>query len=145
DHSARTFYAGGDLVTPEVDGLWSRALLAGAPKDYFNSASLAPRSWLAAFPVTRLLVCAGGSEIMLPAIEDFAEKLQVGKPTMENSCTALVLARSAPRPTQAALPNVEFFVGPREGHVAPVYNLYVGDRTETQQGKRVKAWLREVV
>lgn len=44
---------------------------------------------------------------------------------------------------QAALPNVEFFVGHREGHVAPVYNIYVGDNTETQQGKKLKVWLKE--
>jgi hypothetical protein len=40
---------------------------------------------------------------------------------------------------------VEFFIGPREGHVAPIYNLYVGDKTETQQGRKLKAWLREIL
>ncbi|KAG5984134.1 hypothetical protein E4U55_005933 [Claviceps digitariae] len=121
DHSLRDIYSGGDLITPRVDGPWSSAFLGGAPKDYFNNVSAAPQSWLEAFPVKRVLVCGGGSEIMLPTIEDLAEKLQ------------------------AALPNVELFVGPREGHVAPVYNLYAGDSTETQQGKKIKAWLEEIL
>lgn len=79
DHSARLagIYSGGDLITPEVDGPWAGAFLGGAPKDYYTSASAAPPSWLGAFPVAQVLICGGGSEIMLPAIEDFAEKLQV--------------------------------------------------------------------
>ncbi|KAG6000443.1 hypothetical protein E4U21_005467 [Claviceps maximensis] len=121
DHSVRDVYSGGDLITPGVDGPWSTAFLGGAPRDHFNSVSVAPRSWLEAFPVNNVLICGGGSEIMLPAIEDLAEKLQT------------------------ALPNVELFVGHREGHVAPVYNLYAGDRTETQQGAKVKAWLEDVL
>ncbi|KAG6040953.1 hypothetical protein E4U41_006544 [Claviceps citrina] len=122
DYSARgAIYSGGDLITPHVDAPWSSAFLGGAPTDFFTSASVAPESWLSAFPVRHILICGGGSEIMLPAIEHLAEKLE------------------------AALPNVELFVGPREGHVAPVYNLFAGDQTETQQGKKIKAWLREIL
>lgn len=80
DHSARDIYSGGDLITPRVDGPWSSAFLGGAPKDYFNSASVAPQSWLEAFPVKHVLICGGGSEIMLPAIEDLAQKLKVSCP-----------------------------------------------------------------
>ncbi|TWU71017.1 hypothetical protein ED733_002674 [Metarhizium rileyi] len=121
DHSQREIYEGGDLITPGVDGPWSAAFLGGADKDFFTSVSTAPRSWLAAFPVRRMLILGGGNEIMLPAIEELAENLK------------------------AVLPNVEFFVGYREAHVAPIYNLYVGDSTETQQGKKLKAWLRETL
>ncbi|KHN97391.1 Alpha/beta hydrolase fold-3 [Metarhizium album ARSEF 1941] len=121
DHGDRDIYCGGDLITPAVDKPWSSAFLGGSDKDYFTSASTAPRSWLAAFPVKRVLILGGGNEIMLPAIEDLAEKLQ------------------------AALPNVELFIGHREAHVAPVYNMLVGDNTETMQGKKVKAWLRETL
>ncbi|KAK2612487.1 hypothetical protein QQS21_001425 [Conoideocrella luteorostrata] len=121
DHSDREIYSGGDLITPAVDRPWSSAFLGGAEKDYFTSASIAPQSWFEKYPVKNVLICGGGSEILLPAIEDLAEKLK------------------------AALPNVELFVGPGEGHVAPVYNIYVGDTTETQQGKKVKSWLREIL
>lgn len=44
---------------------------------------------------------------------------------------------------QAGFSSVKLFVGKREAHVAPVYNLYVGDQTETEQGKMLKTWLRE--
>ncbi|GAO19198.1 hypothetical protein UVI_02063680 [Ustilaginoidea virens] len=121
DHSKREIYHGGDLVTPAVDLLWSTAFLAGAAQDYFTSVSDAPKSWFEKFPVRQVLICGGGSEIMLPVIEDLAEKLQV----------TIALTRSLTRE--------------REGHVAPVYNIYVGDRTETQQGKKIKAWLRDVL
>ncbi|KID98695.1 lipase/thioesterase family protein, partial [Metarhizium majus ARSEF 297] len=121
DHGDRDIYHGGDLITPAVDKPWSDAFLGGADKDYFTSASAAPRSWLAAFPVKRVLILAGGNEILLPAIEDLADNLK------------------------AALPNVELFIGHREAHVAPVYNIYVGDNTETLQGKKIKAWLREIL
>lgn len=77
DHSGRDIYHGGDLITPAVDGPWSRAFLGGADKDYFTSASTAPRSWLAAFPVKRVLILGGGNEILLPAIEDLADNLKV--------------------------------------------------------------------
>ncbi len=40
---------------------------------------------------------------------------------------------------------MELFIGKREAHVAPVYNIYVGDNTETEQGKKLKTWLRELV
>ncbi|QPH06384.1 hypothetical protein C2857_004812 [Epichloe festucae Fl1] len=122
DHSGREIYHGGDLITARVGKPWSSAFLGGADMDFFNSASLAPQGWFETFPVKHVLICGGGNEILLPAIEDMAQKLQ------------------------AALPNVvEFFVAPREGHVAPVYNLYVGDKTETQQGRKVKAWLGQVL
>jgi acetyl esterase/lipase len=78
DHSGREIYAGGDLITQHVDEPWSTAFLGGSEKDYFTSASTAPKSWFAAFPVRRMLILGGGSEILLPAIQDLAEKLQVG-------------------------------------------------------------------
>jgi len=40
---------------------------------------------------------------------------------------------------------VEFVVGERECHVAPVYHLYVGEGTETEQGREVKVFLRECI
>lgn len=80
DHGDREIYSGGDLITPAVDKPWSSAFLGGSDKDYFTSASTAPKSWLAAFPVKRVLILGGGNEILLPAIEDLAEKLQVRHP-----------------------------------------------------------------
>lgn len=59
----------------------------------------------------------GANEILLPIIKDFYEKLQAG------------------------FPSVELFIGHRECHVAPVFNLELGVSEETEQGKKVKEWL----
>ncbi|EAU29350.1 conserved hypothetical protein [Aspergillus terreus NIH2624] len=111
----------GDLITPAVAGPWARAYLGTAKRDYYTDLSTAPTDWFTTFPVKRVLVTAGGAEILLPLVQDLVAKFQEG------------------------FPDVELCVGEREGHVAPIYNLYIGDRTETQQGKRVKSWLRETL
>lgn len=46
--------------------------------------------------------------------------------------------------SQAGFTSVEFFIGKRECHVAPVYNLAAGDM-ETEQGKTLKQWLRHIL
>ncbi|PWY74996.1 lipase/thioesterase family protein [Aspergillus heteromorphus CBS 117.55] len=119
DYSADPIDSRGDLITPAVAGPWSQAYLGGAPRDYYTDLSTAPADWYASFPVDRVLVCGGGCEILLPVIRDFVEKFRAG------------------------FSNVELCVGAGEGHVAPIYNLYIGDRDETAQGKRVVSWLRE--
>ncbi|KAK4084680.1 hypothetical protein Purlil1_10265 [Purpureocillium lilacinum] len=121
NHSQEKVYSGGDLITPFVGKPWSRHYLNGTARDYYTDASLAPSSWFETYPVKQILVLGGGNEVLLPIIEDFVEKLKAG------------------------FPSVEFFIGKREAHVAPVYNLYVGDSTETQQGKKLKAWLRDLL
>jgi acetyl esterase/lipase len=113
-------YHGGDLITTAVAAPWSTAYLGGATRDYYTDLSTAPTEWFSAFPVKRVLITGGGNEILLPIIRDFAEKIQAG------------------------FPDVELFVGYRECHVAPIYNLELGSTEETEQGKKVKAWLREL-
>ncbi|KKK23215.1 hypothetical protein AOCH_007384 [Aspergillus ochraceoroseus] len=119
DPADRIVDARGDLLTAAVAGPWSRAYVGRAAPDYFTDLSTAPPDWFAPFPVRRILVCGGGSEILLPVIEDFVLKLRAGFPE-----------------------EVEFWVGAGEGHVAPVYNLYLGETTETQQGGRVKQFIK---
>lgn len=46
---------------------------------------------------------------------------------------------------QVGFPSVEVFIGKREAHVAPVYNMYFGDKTETEQGKKLVEWIRELL
>ncbi|KAE8423781.1 Alpha/Beta hydrolase protein [Aspergillus pseudocaelatus] len=111
----------GDVITPDVAKPWSQAYLGNAKHDYYTDASIAPSSWFQHLKTQKVLVLAGENEIMLPSIRQFVEKVKTGFPT------------------------VELFIGHQEGHVAPIYNLYVGDSKETQQGKRLKAWLREIL
>ncbi|PLB36748.1 lipase/thioesterase family protein [Aspergillus candidus] len=112
----------GDLITEAVAAPWAGSYLGTAPRDNYTDLADAPVEWFETFPVRKVLVCAGEREILLPVIEQFVEKLRKGFPN-----------------------DVEYCLGKREGHVAPVYNLHIGDKTETEQGKRVRSWLLEVV
>lgn len=116
----QVIYHGGDLITKAVAAPWSTAYLGDAKRDYYTDCSNAPTEWYSTFPVKKVLITGGGNEILLPIILDFAEKMQKG------------------------FPDVELFVGPRECHVAPIYNLELGSTEETEQGKKVKSWLREL-
>ncbi|KAL2869431.1 lipase/thioesterase family protein [Aspergillus lucknowensis] len=112
----------GDLITPAVGQLWGSGYIGTAPSDFYTDLSNAPTEWYAKFPIRKILVCGGEREILLPVIEDFVEKLRKGFKG-----------------------EVQFCVGKGEGHVAPVYNLYLGDQRETQQGARAKAFIIELL
>jgi hypothetical protein len=117
DFSDQVIDSSGDLITPGVAGPWAAAYLGTSARDVYTDLSNAEPDWYTTFPVESVLICAGGNEILLPIIREFAEKFKVGFPASE------------------------LFVGHREGHVAPIYNLELGDTTETEQGGRVKGWL----
>ncbi|RAQ45599.1 lipase/thioesterase family protein [Aspergillus flavus] len=111
----------GDVITPDVAKPWSQAYLGRAKHDYYTDASTAPSSWFKNLKNQQILVLAGQNEIMLPSIRHFVDKVKSG------------------------FPSIELFIGRQEGHVAPVYNLYMGDNKETQQGERLKVWLGELL
>ncbi|KAJ5742047.1 hypothetical protein N7533_011456 [Penicillium manginii] len=113
-------YHGGDLITQAVAQPWASAYIGKSPRDNYTDLSNAPVEWFKNFPVNRVLITGGGNEILLPIIQDFAAKFKEG------------------------FERVELFIGHRECHVAPIYNLYLGDTTETAQGKKVKSWLVEL-
>lgn len=114
-------YDGGDLISKSVAGPWAAGYLGHAPRDHYTDLSSAPPDWYENFPVQAVLITAGANEILLPIIRDFAHKFQTG------------------------FPAAELCVGPRECHVAPIYNLELGSRAETAQGKRIKSWLTDLV
>jgi len=113
-------YHGGDIITQAVAQPWASAYLGTATRDNYTDLSKAPTDWYESFPVNQVLITGGGNEILLPIIQDFAEKFKKG------------------------FPDVELLIGHRECHVAPIYNLELGENTETEQGKKVKSWLTEL-
>ncbi|KAJ5131652.1 hypothetical protein N7448_005810 [Penicillium atrosanguineum] len=113
-------YHGGDIITQAVAQPWASGYLGNATRDNYTDLSNAPIDWYENFPVNQVLLTGGEHEILLPIIRDLAEKFKKG------------------------FQNVELFVGRRECHVAPIYNLELGDSTETEQGKKVKSWLTEL-
>ncbi|KAK8918010.1 putative carboxylesterase 6 [Metarhizium anisopliae] len=117
----RDVYCGGDVLVPDVAIRWLHLYLGGAKRDYYTDPYDAPASWFESLPVKKILVLGGGNEVLRPIIEAFVEKV---KP---------------------AFPAIELFIGRREAHVAPVYNIFVGDRKETEQGRRLKDWLTDVL
>ncbi|EGX96227.1 lipase/thioesterase [Cordyceps militaris CM01] len=121
DLSDQVIYDGGDIVTTFVGEQWSTTFMGGAESDYYTDAFDAPSSWFETFPVKKMLFMGGENEIMMPLIEHFYGTVKAG------------------------FPNVELFKGKRESHVAPVYNIYVGDNTETEQGKKLKTWVIDLL
>ncbi|KAM3512730.1 hypothetical protein MY11210_003604 [Beauveria gryllotalpidicola] len=121
DLSEQVIYDGGDIVTTFVGESWSREFMGDAKADYYTDAFDAPSSWFETFPVDKMLILGGENEILMPMIQLFYETVKAG------------------------YPNVELFKGKRESHVAPIYNIYVGDNTETEQGKKLTTWLIELL
>ncbi|KAJ5827838.1 Alpha/beta hydrolase fold-3 [Penicillium robsamsonii] len=114
-------YDGGDIITQAVARPWATAYIGSGKRDYYTDLSTAPADWFTTFPVNSVLITGGGNEIMLPLIQDFAGKFKAG------------------------FENVELFVGQGECHVAPVYHLEMRVNTKTEQGKKVEAFLAELM
>ncbi|KAI5302360.1 hypothetical protein KEM55_001156, partial [Ascosphaera atra] len=119
DMQGHVIDASGDLVSEKVGDVWSSAYLGGAPNDNYTDASTAPGEWFAAFPVRKIFVSAGSNEILLPAIEMLVENLRSGYPGQ-----------------------VDFVVGRREAHVAPIYDPFLGCKKESEQAKGLETWLK---
>ena len=70
-------YHGGDIVTVYAGKVWAANYVDSADKDCFTDASDAPTDWFRAFPVRKVLVLAGGNEIMLSDIAALAGRIKV--------------------------------------------------------------------
>ncbi|KAK2590978.1 hypothetical protein QQS21_011337 [Conoideocrella luteorostrata] len=114
-------YYGGDIIVPHVALQWLSKYLDNQKPDFYTDPLDAPPGWFETLPVKKILASAGGNEILRPIIEEFVQKVQ------------------------PVIPSIELFIGKREAHVAPVYNLFVGDKTETEQGRKIKTWLKDVL
>lgn len=118
----------GDLIHPGCAESWAGSYMAGQKRDNYTDARMAPIEWWHNLQIKHVLITAGGYELLLPFIQDFASRFKQGLDgdKVDNG-------------------KVEFFVGEKEAHVAPMFNLMLGDTVETEQGKKVKSFFREVV
>lgn len=66
-----------DIITPGVLKTWSTAYLAGKEGDNWSEPTRAPVEWWQDAKTERILLLAGGDEILLSPIAAFAKKLKV--------------------------------------------------------------------
>ena len=112
----------GDLIGEGVARVWAPAYLGGRERDAYTDPLLTPGEWLSRFPVRNLLVLAGSHEVLYPLLRQYGKRLQEFQPP--DSKFELVVAEG-------------------ECHVAPIYHCYLGEKTETVQGAKWRAWVDE--
>ncbi|KID70553.1 lipase/thioesterase family protein, partial [Metarhizium hybridum] len=114
-------YNGADILDRRALEYWAGKYMGDRAPDYYTDASSAPAEWFRGLPVGRILVLAGGNEILLPSIDAFVKTLEAGYGP------------------------VEFYVAEREAHIAPFVNLNFHSSAPTGQGDKLQSWLDEVV
>jgi acetyl esterase/lipase len=67
----------GDLLTTAVAGPWSSAYVGSAERDFYTDPHTARSDWFVTYPAAKILVTAGGNEILLPFIREFVDNLRV--------------------------------------------------------------------
>ncbi|KAJ5658579.1 uncharacterized protein N7484_002228 [Penicillium longicatenatum] len=105
-----------DICT--VPGLkkWSDMYLDGKEGDYWSEPSKAPVEWWADSMTERILILAGGDEILLSPIEAFAKNIK------------------------SVFPNTTFVVGSDESHDMHLY-VDAGVKEGTQTGNELRRWI----
>ncbi|KAM3465664.1 hypothetical protein MY5147_009226 [Beauveria neobassiana] len=72
----RDIYYGGDLLVPDVVLKWRDQYLGGAKRDFYTDPYDAHPSWFENLPVQKILVLAGGNEVLKPLMEEFVDKVK---------------------------------------------------------------------
>lgn len=67
-----------DILTPGVLKGWSASYLGGKEGDAWSEPDRAPAEWWKDAKTERIMILAGGDEILLSSIEQFAKKIKVG-------------------------------------------------------------------
>lgn len=107
-----------DIVVVPTATAWQEAYLDGTPSDNYTEAVHAPASWWEDAPVEAMCIVAGGDELLIDSIREWAGKYRSVNP---DSTTVVI--------------------GARETHVAMMYYRILGDTEETEQGKGMESWL----
>ncbi|KAJ5364957.1 uncharacterized protein N7496_010670 [Penicillium cataractarum] len=107
-----------DSIPLLPNSIHAKYFLGNMPSDWYNEPLKAPLEWWMDLSARRLLLLTGEDDIMVDSHQAFAKILATANPY-----------------------NMETVVAPREGHVAPVLDLMLGDRREFASSKTMKEWL----
>ncbi|GLI72018.1 hypothetical protein PoHVEF18_000185 [Penicillium ochrochloron] len=105
-----------DVITDQALGRWSNAYLDGKQGDSWSEPDRAPAEWWSDAKTERILLLAGGDEILLGPIESFAKKVK------------------------SAFPNTTFVIGYDESHDAHLY-VEAGSKEGTQSSRELRQWI----
>ncbi|RDW89867.1 putative 6-hexanolactone hydrolase [Aspergillus mulundensis] len=104
-----------DLVPSQGLKVWSEEYLGSRKEgDAWSEPAKAPTEWWAGVKAKRVLLLAGGDEILLSAVEEFANRFKT------------------------VVPQTTYVVGYEDTHVSPVYS---GTGLESQQARGLRNWL----
>ncbi|KAL4915929.1 Alpha/Beta hydrolase protein [Aspergillus aurantiobrunneus] len=104
-----------DIVPSEGLKTWATAYMGKRKEgDAWSEPAKAPTGWWAGAKAKRILILAGGGEILFSAVEEFANRLKT------------------------VVPQTTYVVGYGETHVSPVYS---GTGLEGQQARGLRNWL----
>ncbi|CAG8113209.1 unnamed protein product [Penicillium salamii] len=103
-----------DIITPEILASWSKSYKGDKPADNWNEPNNAPAEWWKDAKTERILILAGGDEILLSSIEQLAEKIK------------------------SVFPETTLVIGENESHDAP---YFVSVKEETQTGTELRKWI----
>jgi acetyl esterase/lipase len=103
-----------DIITPSLLKHWANVYRGDKAADNWNEPINAPAKWWADVKTERILILAGGDEILLSPIEEYAKKIK------------------------SVFPETTYVVGADESHDAP---FYVSANKETQTGVELRQWL----
>jgi acetyl esterase/lipase len=103
-----------DILTPALLTSWANSYRGSKAADNWNEPFTAPTEWWADVKTERILILAGGDEILLSPIEEFAKKIK------------------------SVFPATTYVVGKDESHDAP---FYVSAKEEAQTAVELRQWL----
>ncbi|KAJ5126965.1 hypothetical protein N7448_007744 [Penicillium atrosanguineum] len=105
-----------DILTSNVLNNWSASYLSGKVSDNWNEPDRAPAEWWQDAKTERILILAGGDEILLSPIEQFAKKIK------------------------SVFAHTTFVVGYDEAHDAHIYTD-AGSKEGTQTSRELRKWI----
>ncbi|RFU81048.1 alpha beta hydrolase fold [Trichoderma arundinaceum] len=96
--------------------------LAGKPTSEYAEPVTAPASWWKDAQVQGILAVAGGHELHRDSIIEWAERFKSVNPD-----------------------KLTLVIGKNEAHIAPIIEPALGNKTETEMGKAIIAWMKSVL